>query len=92
MPKRHAIADRLRAAVGIQDPEQQKQAAAVQQQQAQKQQAMGDKAFVMDMAERAMRVRKLNAEAEKLMSEATAARYQPVVRTPQVAVTAPAIQ
>ncbi len=92
MPKRHAIADRLRAAVGIQDPEQQKQAAAVQQQQAQKQQAMGDKAFVMDMAERAMRVRKLNAEAEKLMSEATAARYRPVVRTPQVAVTAPAIQ
>lgn len=92
MPKRHELADRLRAAVGIQDPEQQKAAAAAQQQAAQAQQAMQQKVFVLDAAERAARIRKLNAEAEKVQGEAVRAKYEPVVRTPQVAVSAPALQ
>ena len=91
MPKRHELADRLRAAVGIQDPEQQKQAAAAQQQAAQAQQAMQQKVFVLDAAERAARIRKLNAEAEKVQSESIRAKYEPMVRTPQIAVSAPAI-
>lgn len=90
MPKRHELADRLRAAVGIQDPEQQ-QASAQKQQQAQAmQQDMAMKQFVLDMAERASRIRKLNAEAEKVQSEARAV-FQPVVRTPQIAVSPPAL-
>lgn len=91
MPKRHELADRLRAAVGIQDPEQQKQAAAAQQQAAQAQQAMQQKVFVLDAAERAARIRKLNAEAEKVQGEAVRAKYEPIVRTPQIAVSPPAI-
>lgn len=91
MPKRHELADRLRAAVGIQDPEQQKQAAAAQQQAAQAQQAMQQKVFVLDAAERAARIRKLNAEAEKVQTETVRAKYEPLVRTPQIAVSAPAI-
>ena len=92
LPKRHALADRIRAAVGIQDPEQQKQAAAAQQQAAAMAQDMQQKTFVLDAAERAARIRKLNAEAEKVQGEAVRAKYEPLVRTPQVAVSAPAIQ
>jgi hypothetical protein len=92
LPKRHALADRLRSAMGIQDPEQM-QAAAAQAQQAQaKAQAIQEKTFVLDAAERAARIRKLNAEAEKVQTEAVNAKYQPMVRTPQIAVSAPSIQ
>lgn len=92
MPKRHQLADRLRAAVGIQDPEQQKAAAAQQQQAAAMAQDMQQKTFVLDAAERAARIRKLNAEAEKVQAESVRAKYEPLVRTPQVAVSAPEIQ
>ena len=92
MPKRHELADRLRSVVGIQDPEQQKAAAQQQQQAAAMQQDMAKKTFVLDAAERAARIRKLNAEAEKVQTEASNAKYQPMVRTPQIAVSAPAIQ
>lgn len=92
MPKRHQLADRLRAAVGIQDPEQQKAAAAQQQQAAVMQQDMAQKTFVLDAAERAARIRKLNAEAEKVQAESVRAKYEPLVRTPQVQVSAPEIQ
>ena len=91
MPKRHALADRIRSAVGIQDPEQQQAAAQAQQQAAAKQQDMAQKTFVLDAAERAARIRKLNAEAEKVQSESMRAKYEPIVRTPQIAVSAPAI-
>ena len=91
LPKRHALADRIRSAVGIQDPEQQKAAAAAQQQAAARQQAIADKMLVLDAAERAARIRKLNAEAEKVQGEAVRAKYEPIVRTPQIAVSAPAI-
>ena len=91
LPKRHALADRLRAAVGIQDPEQQKAAAAAQQQAAARQQAIADKMLVLDAAERAARIRKLNAEAEKVQGEAVRAKYEPIVRTPQIAVSPPDI-
>lgn len=91
VPNRHVIADRLRAAVGIQDPEQQQQAMQAQQQAAAMKQDMEQKAFVLDMAERASRIRKLNAEAEKTQSEAMRAKFEPIVRTPQIAVTPPAI-
>jgi len=91
LPKRHELADRLRAAVGIQDPEQQQAAMQAQQQAAAQQQAMEQKAFVLDAAERAARIRKLNAEAEKIQAESVRARYEPIVRTPQIAVTPPAI-
>jgi hypothetical protein len=91
LPKRHQLADRLRAAVGIQDPEQQKQAAAQQQQAAAMAQDIQQKTFVLDAAERAARIRKLNAEAEKVQAESVRAKYEPLVRTPQIAVTPPAI-
>ena len=91
VPNRHVIADRLRAAVGIQDQEQQQQAMKAQQQAAAMKQDMEQKAFVLDMAERASRIRKLNAEAEKTQSEAMRAKFEPIVRTPQIAVTPPAI-
>jgi hypothetical protein len=92
MPGRHALADRLRAAVGIQDPEQQAAAQQAQAQQAQDQKAMQDKLLVLDAAERAARIRKLNAEAERATGQAQQTQQQPMVRTPQVAVTAPVIQ
>lgn len=91
VPNRHVIADRLRTAVGIQDQEQQQQAMQAQQQAAAMKQDMEQKAFVLDMAERASRIRKLNAEAEKTQSEAMRAKFEPIVRTPQIAVTPPAI-
>jgi len=91
MPKRHQLADRLRAAVGIQDPEQQKAAAAQQQQAQAMAQDMQHKTFVLDAAERAARIRKLNAEAEKVQGEALRAKYEPIVRTPKVQVSQPAI-
>lgn len=91
MPKRHQLADRLRAAVGIQDPEQQKADAAQQQQAQAMAQDMQHKTFVLDAAERAARIRKLNAEAEKVQGEALRAKYEPIVRTPKVQVSQPAI-
>ena len=90
MPKRHELADRLRAAVGIQDPEQQQAMAQAQQQAQAMQQDMAQKTFVLDAAERAARIRKLNAEAEEKIAKAKIA-YQPMVRTPQIAVSPPAI-
>ena len=92
MPGRHALADRLRAAVGIQDPEQQAAAQQAQAQQAQDQKAMQDKLLVLDAAERAARIRKLNAESERATGQAQQTQQQPMVRTPQMAVTAPVIQ
>jgi len=91
-PNRHEVADRIRNAIGIVDPEQQKAQAAAQAQAQQVQQDMAQKAFVMDMAEKASKIRKLNADAEKVQAEAKMAKFQPMVRTPQIAVTPPAIQ
>jgi hypothetical protein len=92
MPKRHMLADRIRAAVGIQDPEQQQAAMQAQQQAAAIQQDMAQKAFVLDSALKAAQIRKTNAEAEKVQTESTRAKYEPIVRTPKVDVQAPAIQ
>jgi len=88
MPNRHELADRLRAAAGIQDPEQQQAQAQAQQQAAAQQQDMQQKAFVLDAAETAARIRKLNAEAEKLQTDLKMAAMQPpqqVVQMPQIA-------
>lgn len=65
MPKRHELAERLRAAVGIKDPEQQQAAMQAQAEAAQAQQAQQQKLFVLDAAEAAARIRKLNAEADE---------------------------
>jgi FKBP-type peptidyl-prolyl cis-trans isomerase len=92
MPKRHMLADRIRAAVGIQNPEQQQAAMEAQQQAAAIQQDMAQKAFVLDSALKAAQIRKTNAEAEKVQTESTRAKYEPIVRTPKVDVQAPAIQ
>lgn len=91
MPKRHMLADRIRAAVGIKSPEEQQAMAQMQQQAAAIQQDMAQKTFVLDAAERAAKIRKLNAEAEKIQTESTRAKYEPIVRTPKVDVQAPAI-
>jgi hypothetical protein len=91
MPKRHMLADRIRAAVGIQNPEQQQAAMEAQQQAAAMQQDMAQKTFVLDSAERAAKIRKLNAEAEKIQTESIRAKYQPMIRTPKVDVQAPEI-
>lgn len=88
IPKRHEVADRIRAGVGITDPQQQEQAAQAQQQA----QDMAQKTFVLDAAERAARIRKLNAEAEKVSAETVNARLQPVVETPTIDVRSPHIQ
>lgn len=63
MPKRHELADRLRAAAGIQDPKQQKEAAA-QQQQAQAEQMQ------MAKAEQTAKIEGMQADAQKTMAEA----------------------
>ncbi len=91
LPKRHELADRLRSAVGIQDPEQQQAQAEAQQQAQAMQQDIAQKTFVLDAAERAARIRKLNAEAEKVQAETVRAKFEPIVRTPQVDVSAPNI-
>lgn len=77
LPKRFEIADRLRGALGIMPPEQ--QAAALQQQQAEmaKQAAMQEKMFVLDAAEKAAKIRKLSAEAEKIHHESEMVGMQP---------------
>ena len=90
-PKRHEVADRIRSVIGIPNEEQQAAMAQQQAQQAAMQQDMQQKAFVMDMAEQASKIRKLNAEAEKVQAEAQVAKFQPMVRTPQIEVSPPAI-
>lgn len=98
LPSRHAIADRLRMAVGIKDPEQTKAAERAQaEQQAQAaaiQQSMAQKEFVLNSAEQAARIRKLNADADAILSSVrqTALTQQPVVATPQVIVQPPQFQ
>lgn len=77
MPKRHELAERLRAAAGIQDPEQQQAAQQAQAESVQAQQSMAQKTFVLDAAEKAARIRKLNAEAERASVQAQAARVMP---------------
>jgi hypothetical protein len=77
LPKRFEIADRLRGALGILPPEQ--QAAAMEQQAAQQAQAaaMQNKMFVLDAAEKAAKIRKLSAEAEKVQRESEMVGMQP---------------
>lgn len=88
MPKRHELAERLRAAVGIQDPGQQQataQAQAQAQSQAQHQtQDREQKQFVLDAAESAARIRKLNAEADEVVTRTkqNAITPPPVIRAP----------
>jgi len=92
LPKKTEIADRLRNAAGIQTPEQMQQA---QQQAAQEQaqaKAMAMKKFVLDAADQAAGIRLKNAQAEKAIGEAHRAKFEPVVMTPQIGVSAPAIQ
>lgn len=89
LPKRHIVADRIRTAAGIVDPEQQKAAQEAQQAQQARAEDMAQKMFVLDAAEKAAKIRKTNAEAEKVLTEASNARFQPLVRTPQIAVQPP---
>lgn len=65
LPKRAEIADRLRSAAGIQDPEQQQAAQQAQAQAMQQQEAQAQKLLVLDAAEKAARIRKISAEADK---------------------------
>lgn len=74
MPKRHELADRLRAAAGIQDPEQQAQAAQAQQQAQAQAQDMAQKTFVLDAALKAAEIRKINAEADRATAQAEQVR------------------
>lgn len=66
MPKKHEAAERIRAAVGIQDPEQQQAAAQQQQEEVSRQKATEAKMLALDAAERAAKIRKLNAESDRL--------------------------
>lgn len=83
MPKRHEMADRLRAVIGIQDPEQQAQAAQAQQAAQAKEQDKADKLFVLDAAERAAKIRKLNNEADAAAANARRTALEPITM-PQV--------
>jgi hypothetical protein len=69
LPKRHELADRLRSAVGIQDPEQQQAAAQQQAQVAQMQMQMAQ-------AEQEATTREKLARAEKAIAETEAIRLQ----------------
>ena len=89
LPKRYEVADRLRAAAGIMNPEQQNAMQAAQQAQQAAAEDMARKMFVLDAAEKAAKIRKTNAEADKVQAEATNARFQPLIRTPQIAVQPP---
>ena len=83
MPQRHELADRLRAAIGVKDPEQQEaeaQAQAAMQAQAMQQQ---QKMAVLDAAEKAARIRKASAEADRAMIEADNARVDGFARMPE---------
>lgn len=83
MPQRHELADRLRAAIGVKDPEQQDaeaQAQAAMQAQAMQQQ---QKLAVLDAAEKAARIRKVSAEADRAMAEADNARVAGFSRMPE---------
>ena len=91
LPKRHEIADRLRAVVGIKTPEQQQAAAQEQAAQAQMQETMAVKGFVLDSAKKAAEIRKLNAEAEEKMANVRT-QFAPVVKMPQIDVSAPQIE
>lgn len=79
VPQRHEMAERLRAAAGIQDPEamaqaQQAQQAQIQQQQsaaqafAQAEQDRESKLAVLKAAETAASIRKINAETERILA------------------------
>jgi len=89
LPKRYEVADRLRNAAGIMDDDQQQAAAQAQQQKQAVAEDMARKMFVLDAADKAAKIRKQNAEAEKIMAEADNARFQPLIRTPQIAVQPP---
>lgn len=91
LPNRHEIADRLRAAVGIQDPQAQQAQAQAQQAQQAKADDMIAKNFVLEAAIKAATIRKLNAEAEEKLANVKAANMQSLVNLPQLAVTPPAI-
>ncbi|CAB4154983.1 hypothetical protein UFOVP653_53 [uncultured Caudovirales phage] len=69
LPKRHELADRLRAAVGIQDPDQQAQAAQAQQQ-------MQQQEMQMVQQEREAKIQETLARAQKTMAEAQNLAYQ----------------
>lgn len=74
LPQRHELADRLRSAIGVKDPKQQQaeaQAAAAAQAAATDQQ---NKLMVLEAAEKAARIRKTSAEADRAAIEADNAR------------------
>lgn len=83
MPKRHQLADRLRAAVGVQDPEQQAAQAQAQQQAAEKQQQQAAKMLVLEAALKAGQIRKVNAEADLAQANVRHQQGVPVTPTPQ---------
>lgn len=89
LPNRYEVAERLRAAAGIMDPDQQAQAAEAQRQKQEIADDMAQKMFVLEAADKAAKIRKTNAEADKAMIEASNARFQPLIRTPQIAVQPP---
>lgn len=68
MPKRHELADRLRAVVGIHSPEEQQAAA-------QQQQAMQQAEMQLQTQERQAKIQETMAKAQKLMADAEAAAY-----------------
>ncbi len=70
LPKRYEMSDRIRAAAGIQDPAQQQAQAQSQQQANAAQQVMQQKMAVLAAAEQAARIRKLNAEAQRISNPA----------------------
>lgn len=89
LPKRHEVADRIRMAAGIMDEDQQQAASQAQQQKQAIMEDMARKMFVLDAADKAAKIRKTNAEADKVQAEAANTRFQPLIRTPQIAVQPP---
>lgn len=66
MPNRHKIADRIRMVSGIKDEDQANQEAQAMAQQAQMQAEMQGKLSALQAAETAAKIRKLNAEVERI--------------------------
>lgn len=66
MPKKQEAAERIRNAVGIKDPEQQKAEESQQAEEMARQKGTEAKMLALDVAERAAKIRKLNAESDRL--------------------------
>jgi hypothetical protein len=76
VPKRFEYAERIRQALGVQNDEEKQAAMEAQAQAAEKQQQLAEKKFILDAAESAARIRKINADADLVRFQVSGIRDQ----------------